>query len=569
MRFIWFVVALLLLPSAAKAEWLEASSPNFVVYADDSERDLQLFTQRLELYHEAMKVLTGTDPGTPSPSNRVTVYVVKSEAEVQRILNMGRTGGGVGGFYIGRAGAAMAVVPTIQSSGGRVGQSMAILLHEYAHHFLLSGSVHGALGWMNEGGAEFFAGAQFNSDGGISLGLPNTGRYRELSYVSDQVTAEELLDPDLFKRRRRGIEHAFYARSWGLYHYLTMEPERRGQMARYVRLQAEGAAPRQAAEQAFGNLADVNRGLNAYLRRTRLTAFTFAPGQLTSGAVQIRQLSAGEAEIMPVRIRSRRGVTSELAAELVVRARAIAARHPQDAAVLSALAETEFDAGNDAQALAAADAALAIDSAQVNAYVQKGYALFRQAETAEDKDAAFRAAVVPFVALNRMEPDHPLGLYYYYLGFVRRGRDPSDNAMAALARAVELAPFDTALRLVLARQQISSAQWEDARYNLLPIANSPHGGALALRAREVIDAIVAGPPADATALLALLEGEGEDVDAPGTGGEGDSGEGDGGAASGAEGSPDAGNRETGDSDAGKSDAGKVQPDKAGATETAP
>lgn len=507
MRSIWVALVLVLLPSVAKAEWLEASSPNFVVYADDSERDLQLFTQRLELYHEAMKVLTGTDPGTPSPSNRVTVFVVKSEAEVQRIHNMGRAGGGVGGFYIGRAGGAIAVVPQVQQSGGRVGQSMSILLHEYAHHFLLSSSVYSVLGWMNEGGAEFFAAAQFNGDGGISLGLPHAGRYRELSYVHDQVTAEELLDPELFRRRRRGVEHAFYARSWGLYHYLTMEPERRGQMARYARLQAEGVAPRAAAEQAFGDLSAVNRGLNAYLRRTRITAFTFTGGQLTPGAVAIRRLRPGEAEIMPVRVRSRRGVTTELAAELVEQARTIAARHPQDAAVLAALAETEFDAGNDAQAIAAADAALAIDPAQVNAYVQKGYAMFRQAETAEDTDAAFRAAVNPFVALNRLEPDHPLGLYYYYLSFLRRGRELNDNATAALARAVELAPFDIFLRLSLVRQQISSASWDDARRDLLPIANSPHGGPLAVRAREVIDLIAAGPPADAASLLARLSGE--------------------------------------------------------------
>ncbi len=514
MRSIWFAAMLTMVPSTASAEWLEASSTNFVVYADDSERDLRRFTQQLELYHEAMKVLTRTDPGIPSPSNRVTVFVVKNIAEVQRI-HSGRTGSGVAGFYVGRAGAAIAVVPTVQNSGATINEYLTILLHEYAHHFLLSSSAYSSLGWMNEGGAEFLASAKFTSGGGVSLGMPNAGRFRELQYTVNPVSAEELLDPDLFKSRRRGMGNGFYARSFALYHYLVMEPGRGGQMAGYSALLAQGKAPRAAAEEAFGDLTELNRNLNAYLRRSRWMTFSFAPGQLTAGAVQIRRLQPGEAEIMPVRVRSRRGVTEELAAELVAQARAIAARYPQDAAVLTALAEAEYDAGNDAQAITAADAALAIDPQQVNAYVQKGYALFRQADDAEDRDAALRAAVAPFVALNRLEPDHPIALQYFYLGFLHRGREPNENAVDALTRAVELAPFDTFLRLMLARQQITTSQWDAARSSLLPIANAAHGGGLATRARGVIDAIDAGPPSDPAQLLARFEGAEEEEEEAG------------------------------------------------------
>ena len=64
----WMIgLALLVLPGAAQAEWFEASSTNFVVYADDSERDVRKFSERLELYHEAMEGLTGLDLPAPSP----------------------------------------------------------------------------------------------------------------------------------------------------------------------------------------------------------------------------------------------------------------------------------------------------------------------------------------------------------------------------------------------------------------------------------------------------------------------------------------------------------------------
>ena len=57
MRF-WLVLLALALPGAARAEWFEASSAHFVVYADDSERDIRKFSEQLERYHEAMAVIT-------------------------------------------------------------------------------------------------------------------------------------------------------------------------------------------------------------------------------------------------------------------------------------------------------------------------------------------------------------------------------------------------------------------------------------------------------------------------------------------------------------------------------
>jgi tetratricopeptide (TPR) repeat protein len=175
-------------------------------------------------------------------------------------------------------------------------------------------------------------------------------------------------------------------------------------------------------------------------------------------------------------------------------------------AVLTALAEAEYDAGNDAEAIAAADAALALDPAQVNAYVQKGYALFRRAAAAgeDERTAAYRAAIAPFVALNKIENDHPLPLVYFYRSFAERGAEPPDLAVHGLERAAELAPFDLGLRLNLAAQQIEAGNLDAARSNLVPVAYHPHGGGLAGPARQVIERIDAGGEPAATELLALL-----------------------------------------------------------------
>ena len=494
-------LVLLLAPAAAHAEWFEASSTNFVVYADDSERDVRKFSEQLELYHEAMEMLTSQDLPAPSPSNRLTVFVVSSPREVQRIYGEGARH--IGGFYLPRAGGSIAVVPRVQLGRGQLDQSMLVLLHEYAHHFLISNSSVIAPRWYNEGAAEFFASAEFPSAGGIKIGLPAQHRAGELFY-GREVTVEQLLDPAAYQDGARKGFDSFYGRSWLLYHYLALGPEERnGQLRRYLRLMASGTGSRAAGAEAFGDFAQLDRELDRYAGKKMLAA-VFEPGRLQIPEIKVRQLSAGEAEIMPVVIRSRRGVDSAIAARLVAEARTIAAAHPNDAAVLAALAETEYDAGDDAKAIAAADAALAIDPSRVNAYVQKGYALFRQASEAEDRDAAYRRAVAPFIALNKLENDHPLPLVYYFRGFAERGAKPPEQAVHGLERASELAPFDLGLRFNLAMHQILTGELAAARGNLLPIAYNPHGGDMADGARRVVERIDLGGEPAAEELMALL-----------------------------------------------------------------
>jgi len=503
MRIFLAMLAAVLLPSAARAEWHEASSAHFVVYADDSERDIRKFSEQLERYHEAMAVITQRTLPPPSPSNRVTVYVVRNAAAVQRL--MGTDERAIRGFYLPRAGGSVAFVPQVDARTGQPDLSMTVLLHEYAHHFLISNSGFPDPRWVAEGAAEFFASVKFNGDGGLNIGMPNAIRYGELNFAGD-VTAEDLIDPKLYESRRGRRYDMFYGKSWLLYHYLTMEPARRGQLRGYLQAMRAGKSSREAAETVFGDLAQLERELDRYQDRREILGLVFQPNQLDTPQVAVRALSAGEAAMMPVQIRSKRGVTREQASELVVEARTIAARYPGDPAVLAALAEAEHDAGNEAEAIAAADAALALDPNRVNAYVQKGFALFALAAEAEDRDAAYRAAREPFLALNRIENDHPLPLIFYNRSFAERGVQPPENAAHALERAAELAPFDISLRLNLAIQQLREGQLEQARTNFLPIAYNPHGGELADGARTVIERIDGGTPPDGRELQLILAG---------------------------------------------------------------
>jgi hypothetical protein len=492
----------ILAPLVARAEWLQASGTHFVVYVNDSERDAQQFAEQLERFHAALCLVTGRQLPSPSPSNRVTVYVVRSQSDVRKLYGSG--GSNIGEFYIPRAGGSVAFVPRISTGIGELDFSMIMLLHEYSHHFLHMGSSFPMQRWYSEGAAEFFASASFGSDGSVGIGQPAQHRAGEL-FLARDVEVGELIQPET--RKRKAGNDAFYGKSWLLFHYLTFSKERQGQLQRYLELLGQGRNPLAAGTEVFGDLRTLESELDAYLRKPRLTMLKLPAEKLQTGPVHIRRLTAGEAAILPVQLRSDRGVTREEARALLPEARAIAARFPEDPAVLAALSEAEHDAGNDNESIAAADAALARDPAQVNAYVQKGMSMFRLAADDPDPAAAYVRARAPFLALNRLETDHPLPLIYYYWSFTLQDKEPTPVAVSGLQRAMELAPFDIGLRMMVGIDQVKRGQGDAARRSLAPVAFNPHGGRRAAAAMRVLDRLEVNPQWDGKDVQSVLDAD--------------------------------------------------------------
>ncbi len=494
-------LALVGLTQPLRAEWYEASSEHFVIYADDRAADIETFAKNLERYHSAMVYVTGSEAETPSPSNRVTIYAVGGE-RAMRSLSGDRM---IGGFYMPRAGGSRAFVQDIRNqASGYPDFSTIVLLHEYAHHFLMFSSRFAKPRWFNEGAAEFFASASFERDGSMWVGRPADHRAGDLAYA-DPVHVSELFDPELYEQKRVKGYDTFYAKSWQLYHYLAFNETRKDQLRNYLVNLLEGKDQKAAAEAAFGDFEKLERELKAYARKPRLPAIKLSPDKLSIAAVTLRKLTAGEAAMMPLQIRSQRGVNADEAAKILTEARVVAAKFPGDAGVLTALAEAEFDAGNDAEAIAAADGAIARDLTRTNAYVQKGYALFRQASEAEDRDAAYAAAVKPFIALNKIENDHPLPLAYFYRAQIARGVPLTENARAAMERAAILAPFDEGLQITAGMMLIEERKHSIAREFLAPVAANPHGGGAAAQAKLLLAAIKDVPDGEAVDISNLPE----------------------------------------------------------------
>jgi tetratricopeptide (TPR) repeat protein len=485
-RWLCGLLILIAAPAFAGPKWLEASSAHFIVYADQKESDVRKFADRLERYHNAVSAkLKLPIDAVVSPSNRVTIYVVKDINKIRKLY--GGNNKLIAGFYQPRAGASVAFISEVDVAGKLPDFSEVILLHEYAHHLMYASSSRSVPLWYGEGFAEYYASAGFEKDGSVWLGRPSEYRGPEILYAKN-IPVELLLDTQSYVAKKKRNEHDnFYGRSWILFHYLTYSAERVGQMEQYLDRLSKGEGEIDAAKAAFGDLKKLDQDLVRYFRQSKMFANLLSGAGLQPGPTTIRALRAGEAAMMPLLIQSKRGVDSEQAQTLLPDVRKVAAQFADDPAVLSTLAEAEHDAGNYPEAIAAADRAIALRPAEINAYLQKGLAMMALANDNDDPEKAWADVRKHFVKMNKIENDHPLALKYFYTSYQGQGKKPSANAVKGLEWALELAPFDSDLRGMVAAQQMNDLRFADAILTITPLAFNPHNEGYSEQAKELLE----------------------------------------------------------------------------------
>ena len=495
------LAAAILAPSAARAEWREASSDHFVVYADANDKWLRGYAERLERFDAAMRLIRNVPNRPEDRSNRLTVYVLPGSDKARELCG---GCGNVAGFYIPRAGGSVAFTIRSEGSGPFEITADTVLFHEYTHHFLLANFPLPYPRWFGEGFAEFHAASTVDDAGNIGIGRVPQNRAPGLRRGA-KISIEQLLQPTA-KPNDAAFWDVFYGRAWVLTHLLTFGEGRKGQLGKYLTLLTQGKDSLSAAREAFGDLkqldGDINRAINKTFDYWKIDA-----ARLKVGAVTTRALTPGEAAMMPVRLRSDRGVNHQSALALLPLARKRAAPFPKDAAVQTMLAEAEYDAGEDAAAEAAADRALAADPGNREAMMYKGRVLVRRLAQAKSRDtAAWKAARGWFIRANRADPNAAEPLMLNYTSYLAAGDRPSANAVLGLNRAFELSPHALDLRFMTAMQLLRDEKTQEARALLVPLTADAHSSGAGKAATAIIAKIDAG---DAASAVAEAEAEGE------------------------------------------------------------
>lgn len=488
----------------AHAAWYQARSKHFIVYADEGADTLRRYAQKLERFDQAVRLVRGMDDPDLTDSGRVTIFVVPDADAIESLAGAQN----VRGFYRSLASGSFAFVPRTTAyfkAGGGLEKGHEILtpeeifFHEYAHHLQLQNARVVIPTWLAEGFAEFFATADIDDNGNVTIGkFPDYRWYG--SHDRDSLPLEQMVGETYDRKMTPEQMEALYARGWLLTDYLAMSDSRKGQLSRYLGGIENGLTPLKSANAAFGDLDQLQHDMDKY--SGQLSTITIQAKVLPIGDISIRPLGDGEAAIMRLRIRSTAGVNQDMAQSVASEARKIAANYPTDDAVQSELAEADFDARDFAGSDAAATTALAANPKDVHALIYKGRADIELAKQ-NPKTAKWDEIRQWFIKANAIDTENPEALEQYYLSFAAAGQPPTRNAMDAIVYAADLAPRDPQVRINAVGALLSENRLPDAETLMAGLAYQPHlAPEMHDLAEKIMAAIAAGDAKTAMTELA-------------------------------------------------------------------
>jgi hypothetical protein len=486
----------------ASAEWIEARTDHFVLVTDGKEAEVRDFAVRLERFDAALRRLYGIADNADLHSRPVTIYALDPDLFLRVCGCPGTLG------YYARPLAGPRIIGISDPKADRklkLGDlhSLALMLHEYSHHFMLTNFPAAYPYWYVEGFAEFNANVDFADDGSVILGYPANYRGAAL-FGGSNLPLRRLIAPEEYGYGEN--INLTYGRAWLLTHYLMLRPQRAGQLDRYLAGLRAGKTSLVAAREAFGDFDALDRELDVYMKQELAPPLRIPPAAKVPD-VALRRLGTGEAAVLPHWLTMKDGIAKGYRKRFALKAERAARDHPDEVAVQVMGAETSFMADRFGEADAQADRALELDPKSERALLIKGRVASRHALEAGERGAAsgWAAGRDWFVRANRANPESVEAFYRYFGSFAWSGQAIPASATQGLMRAAVLGPESREVAVELALQLLRQGDGAGARTLLIPLASAPHRPRDDNIAQSIIKLIDDGKRDEAIAALATLE----------------------------------------------------------------
>lgn len=469
-RILAGLAALMLWATPARADWYRAESPNFVVYGEMTQSTIRARIQMLEEFDAFLRLLTGTT-APPSP-NKFHVYVVRGLMEMQVIAPVGV---GVGGFYRATPEAIIAVADEYTNWRGIEND---VLLHEYAHHFMMQYHPAPYPSWYVEGFADYVSTANITPRR-IEYGNYSPIRASWLTSATDWVPYERILFGDL-KRVNLG---EYYAQSWLLTHYIMANQARREAFVAYVQALSRGEESRTAFAAAFHMTpAQIDVAMRQYTRRItfhRLERSAPPPPP----PVALMRIANPELNPPVVEAALLLGVRESEQGRLLARARRLGG---DDDYARRVQARAEIVYGDSAVADRLLDPLLAAAPQNADLLYLKGLRhLLAARRDPAARTAQYRLAGTFFARAIRADPNHWQALFRY-AETMPSDRLLTDNGQNIMLLAATLAPQVTEIRLAAAHLLLLRGKFTETEALLLPMSDTVHDPDRASRAAEFL-----------------------------------------------------------------------------------
>ena len=262
--------------------------------------------------------------------NRVTVFVMPTAKDVQKLVGDSF----VAGFYTGRVSGPLAYVAIALTIP--ISAPTTILFHEYAHHLMMQQLDQPYPEWYVEGFAEFLSVPEFEQKRLDRDRRAAADRGWAFS-MAKPLPIDEMLGEtygEITKLRPSRLRESVYGRGWLLTHYLTMESNAQRPVRSLHsrdRPGVDGRSP--SARASFGDLNQLDKELNAYLRRNETVGSKIGADRIHPAPVEVLPLTEGAAAVVLLRGRIKYELKQAEARQALDQVRAIAARYPGDVLV--------------------------------------------------------------------------------------------------------------------------------------------------------------------------------------------------------------------------------------------
>lgn len=502
MRLLAIFAILVALVDPAYAEWRKSETRHFTIYSEGTEIALRNFAFKVERFDTVLRRKFGvSDEDTPQ---KLTIFMLPNASSVAKASAAGKD---VAGIYVPNSEGSIAIVNRTNGNSKYDLDADAVLFHEYAHHFMIRYFPVAYPAWYVEGFAEFLATTDFTREGNAKRGLPPY--YRAYGLLEQEpIPVEKLLMSNVTDIPVS--EHdAFYGRSWLLVHFLNFSEARNGQLAKYLGAISGGATNSEAAHSAFGDLKQLDKELNAYLRKP-LTYVTESIATPAPTSVEITQVSPGAGATMMQFLQLRRGVKEDEVAGLIAALDAATRKFPTDPEPWVLLAESQYLADKDAESILAADSALKVSPNSSRAMLFKGRAMLRQNIKNNVANAElWKEARGWVVKANRADINDPMPLFSYFQSFRQQGKQPSPAALQGLARAYQMVPEASDVRMTYAISLAQEKKFGPAIRLVETVAFDPHDSPESVKARSLLARLKAARDGKAEEQNDLLSDETE------------------------------------------------------------
>ncbi|MGE4063546.1 MAG: hypothetical protein AB7E79_09275 [Rhodospirillaceae bacterium] len=472
-------------PRDAEAKWLKFESPQFVVYTEGGEKEARQFIRDLHEYDGLLRMFTGNN--MPPSAAKLPIYLVRDNDEIREIQpDLGKT---VGGFF--RA-SPLGAIAVSQRESDEANSARSVLLHEYAHYYMMQYYPASYPAWYIEGFAEYFGMTGFRPDT-MNVGAASLGRaYGLVTNPWDPI--KNILAPAYGEAQSK----MFYEESWLFVNYMMADTARRSQLTKYLVALTQGADPEEALRAATGmDFAALDEALKAYLKRGRLPGFAVKRDKTLTVDITMAALPPAADELMFLHARL---INKGRASEHVPNAgevRRRAAKFPNDPFALATVVLAETAAKEYANADVALKTLTEIAPDDINTHYLHALRYFREGlSDPERRDEHWALARPHTMKAFKADPTHYQSLYMYGLTTLLREEEITENTLNALLEAQHLAASVDEFRVEAAIALSRFGRTKEAMTMLAPLVNSPHAADGGFAIRKLIENIGGGRTID-------------------------------------------------------------------------